>query len=62
MTITTLSAAELARRIRSGALSPVDVVEAHIRRTEASHAAINALVTPTFAQARREAQAAAAAV
>ena len=59
MIITTLSALQLASRIRSGALSPVDVIEAHIRRAEATHAAINALVTPTFAQARREARAAA---
>jgi amidase len=60
--ITRLSATQLASLIRSGALSPVDVVEAHIARIEATHAALNALVTPTFDQARAEARAAAEAV
>lgn len=60
--IVSLSATELADRIRSGRLSPVDVVEAHIARIEATHAALNAVVTPTFGTARSEARAAAAAV
>lgn len=57
--ITALSAAELARRIRDGRLSPVDVVEAHIARIEAVNPSVYAVVTPTFDAARREAQAAA---
>ncbi len=60
--ITSLSASMLVRRIREGSLSPVDVVEAHIARIEAINPAINALVIPTFETARREAQAAAAAL
>lgn len=53
------SASELATRIRDGDLSPVDVVEAHIARIEATNGALNALVRPTFEQARHEAQVAA---
>jgi Asp-tRNA(Asn)/Glu-tRNA(Gln) amidotransferase A subunit family amidase len=49
----------MAALIRARVLSPVDVVEAHIQRIEATHAAINAVVTPTFETARREAQQAA---
>ena len=60
--LTPFSATELARRIRERALSPVDAVEAHIARIEALGAALNAVVTPTFDQARREARAAAQAV
>lgn len=60
--ITELSASELARRIRQGTLSPVEVVEAHIARIEAVNPAINALVTPTFAVARQQAQQAAEAI
>ena len=55
--ITTLSATQLARRIRERTLSPVDAVEAHIARIEALNMALNAVVTPTFDQARREARA-----
>lgn len=57
-----LSASELARRIRERSLSPVAIVEAHIERNLALNTAINALVTPTFAQAREQAHAAAAAI
>jgi Asp-tRNA(Asn)/Glu-tRNA(Gln) amidotransferase A subunit family amidase len=53
-----LSATEIARKIRLGEVSPVVVVEAHIRRIEAVNPAINAVVTPLFEQARAEAQAA----
>lgn len=60
--ITHLSVTTLAERIRTGALSPVDVIAAHIARIEAVNAAINAVVTPTFETARREAQAAATAL
>ncbi len=59
--ITELSATELARRIRARELSPVEVVEAHIARIEAT-AALNAVVTPTFERARQEARAAEAAL
>jgi Asp-tRNA(Asn)/Glu-tRNA(Gln) amidotransferase A subunit family amidase len=60
--ITRLSATTLARLIRARALSPVDVVEAHIRRIEATHAALNAVIVPTFEAAREQARAAAAAI
>jgi Asp-tRNA(Asn)/Glu-tRNA(Gln) amidotransferase A subunit family amidase len=52
--ITSLSASELARRIRERALSPIEVVEAHIARIVALHPTLNAVVTPTFDQARHE--------
>lgn len=54
-----LGAAELARRIRSRQISPVDVVEAHIRRIEQVNPSINAVIVPLFEQARQEAQEAA---
>ena len=57
-----LSASELARRIRERSLSPVEVVEAHIERNLALNTALNALVTPTFAQAREQAHAATIAI
>ncbi len=57
-----LSASELARRIRERSLSPVAVVEAYIERNLAINADLNALVTPTFTQAREQAHAAAAAI
>lgn len=53
-----MSATELARKIRNRELSSVDVVEAHIQRIEAVNPTINAVVTPMFEQARKEAQAA----
>ncbi|NJO07422.1 MAG: hypothetical protein HC876_18980 [Chloroflexaceae bacterium] len=59
--ITELSATEMAHRIREGTLSPVQVVEAHISRIEQTTAAINAVVTPTFEQARQRAHEAEAA-
>ena len=55
--LTKLGAVELARQIRRGQISPIDVVDAHITRTETVNPAINALVTPTFDQARNEAPA-----
>lgn len=57
--ITHLSVSALSSLIRAHVLSPVDVVEAHIARIEAVNAAINAVVTPTFETARREAHTAA---
>jgi amidase len=60
MSITALTATQLAARIRAGELSPVEVVEAHIARIEAVNPALNAVVTPMFERARREAAQAAA--
>jgi Asp-tRNA(Asn)/Glu-tRNA(Gln) amidotransferase A subunit family amidase len=60
--LTALSATEMARQIRDGTLSPVDLIDAHIDRIEAVNPAINALVIPTFNAARQQAQAAAEAV
>jgi Asp-tRNA(Asn)/Glu-tRNA(Gln) amidotransferase A subunit family amidase len=53
--LTTLSVTEMARRIQARQLLPVDLVEAHIARIEAINPAINALVVPNFAEARRQA-------
>src|SRR5437016_8199716 len=43
--LTTKSASELANLIRSRAVSPVEVVEAHLRRIEQINPALNAIVT-----------------
>jgi fatty acid amide hydrolase len=56
--LTTLTASELAERIRAGDLTSQEVVEAHIRRIEAVNSRINAVVFPLFDQARAEAKAA----
>jgi amidase/aspartyl-tRNA(Asn)/glutamyl-tRNA(Gln) amidotransferase subunit A len=50
------SAAELARRIRSRDLSPVDVVNTFIRRIEARNPSLNALVYLGFDDARARAK------
>jgi amidase/aspartyl-tRNA(Asn)/glutamyl-tRNA(Gln) amidotransferase subunit A len=50
------SAAELARRIRSRDLSPVEVVEAFIRRIETRNPSLNALVYLGFDDARSQAR------
>jgi len=55
----TMSAVEMARRIRSGDLSPVDALEAHIRRIEEVNPEINAVIETRFDEAREEAKAAA---
>lgn len=60
--ITSLTATEMAQQIASGALSSREVIEAHIRRIEAVNPRINALVVPLFEQARKEADAADAAL
>jgi Asp-tRNA(Asn)/Glu-tRNA(Gln) amidotransferase A subunit family amidase len=57
-----LGATELASRIRRREVSPVDVVEALIARIEAVNPAINAVVTTSYARARREAREAAEAL
>lgn len=55
----TMSVKELARRIREGGLSPVDVLEAHIKRIEEVNPKINAVIAERFDDARAEARAAA---
>ena len=57
-TITSLSAAEIARKIRAKELSAREVVDAQIRRIEEVNPLLNAVVIPLFEQARREADAA----
>jgi Asp-tRNA(Asn)/Glu-tRNA(Gln) amidotransferase A subunit family amidase len=56
------SAAELARKIRTGELSPVDVVDAHFERIRACDGALNAYVDLFEDDAREQAKAAEAAV
>jgi len=53
-----LGAAETARRIRQGELTPSEAVEADIARIVEVNPALNAVVTPTFERAREEAAAA----
>jgi fatty acid amide hydrolase 2 len=52
------SATELSRRIRQRELSPVEVVDAHIRRIEAVNPRLNAITADRFEIAREEAVAA----
>lgn len=52
----TISAAELAARIRRHEVSPVEVVDAHIARIERVNPAINGLIADRFARARDEAR------
>ncbi|MEZ4382017.1 MAG: amidase [Nannocystaceae bacterium] len=56
------SVLELARMIRRREVSPVEVVDAHIRRVEAVNPLINAVIAERFAAARQEAAAAEAQV
>ncbi|MGI9478742.1 MAG: amidase [Hyphomicrobiaceae bacterium] len=51
-----LSAIELRRRIGSGDISPVEVLEAFIARIEALNPAINAVTATCYARAREEAR------
>lgn len=53
-----IGAAEIAARIRGGELTATDAVEACISRIESVNPRLNAVVTPTFDQAREEAAAA----
>ncbi|HEX8087354.1 MAG TPA: amidase family protein, partial [Blastocatellia bacterium] len=53
-----LPASNLAELIRTKKVSPVEVVEAHIRRIEEVNPKLNALVTTTFGSAREAARAA----
>ncbi len=43
--ITTLSAAKLCESVRTRTLSPVEIMEAHLRRVEALNPALNAIIT-----------------
>ena len=52
------SATKLAEMIRNKQVSPVEVVEAHIRRIEEVNPKLNAFVTTTFERARGEARSA----
>jgi fatty acid amide hydrolase 2 len=52
----------LARWIREKRVSPVEVIEAHIERTEAVNPAINAVIVERYEAARRDAKAAEAQV
>lgn len=56
------SAIEMARRVREGSLSPVEVVEAHLARIEERDEAVNAFVTVTAERAREAAETAERAV
>jgi len=60
--LTRLSAAELALRMRTRKVSPVEVVEAYLRRIEAANPSLNAVVTlaPDALERAREAEAAVA--
>jgi fatty acid amide hydrolase 2 len=57
-----LGAFELAARVRAGELSPVELVERHVRRIERVNPSLNALTGERFAEARAEARRAAQAV
>lgn len=52
------SIAELGRRLRARTLSPVELVDAHIRRIEAVNPLINAVIAERYGAARDEARAA----
>ncbi|WP_213016739.1 amidase [Mycobacterium vicinigordonae] len=54
----TLSATELARRIRTGAATSREVVETHIAHIEQVNPTLNAVVCERFSEARQEADAA----
>ena len=59
--ITSLTASDIAEKIKAGELSAQEVVDAHISRIEEVNPRINAVVIPLFDQAREEAAAADAA-
>ncbi len=54
--VISLGAAQIARQIREGQTTPLEVVEAHIEQIERINPAICALVTATFEQARSDAR------
>ena len=51
------SVTEMARAVRAGEVSPVELVQAHIDRAEAVNPALNAIVLPRFEEALEEARA-----
>ena len=51
-----LDAIALAERVRSGDVKPTELLEVAIERAEAVNPTINAIVTPMYEEARREAQ------
>lgn len=55
-TLTKLSAVEVVKKIKSGEVSAVEVVEAHIQRIEMVNKDLNAVVIPLFEQARKQAK------
>jgi Asp-tRNA(Asn)/Glu-tRNA(Gln) amidotransferase A subunit family amidase len=59
--LTSLSATEMARRIRAKEISPVELAEAHLRRIERVNPKINAFVTVDAEGARQQAKRAEAA-
>lgn len=59
--LTKMSAADMARRIASGALTSRECVETHVRRIEEANPALNAVVLTRFDEALEEADAADAA-
>ena len=62
LSLTRKSARELARLIRTRAVSPVDVLDAHLSAIERINPKLNAIVTLAVEQARDAARAAEAAV
>ncbi len=50
------TASEIARSVADGALSAVEVLEAHLQRIEAVNPTLNAIVVPLFDQARQAAE------
>src|SRR3990172_5873886 len=55
--LTWLDATGLAQRIEAGEVSPTEAVDAAIARIEALNPRLNAVITPLFEQARRQASA-----
>ena len=54
----TMSVVEMARRIRAGKLSPVELLDAHIRRIKDVNPLINAVIAERFDEAEEEAKSA----
>jgi len=55
-TITSLTATEIAQKIKAREMSASEVVEAHVRRIEEVNPRLNAVVIPLFEQARQQAK------